>query len=78
MIDIKDLKKLVKYARQSGITELKAEGVEFKLSPELPIKPRKGKRVDVSEQVNEVETDGPTQEELLFWSAGNVAEVKES
>ena len=77
MVDLKELKKLVKYLRQEGITEFKNGDLEFKLGSQ----PTKSKKVskpipeghtDVSEEVN-VETDGPTNEELLFWSAGGAA-----
>lgn len=78
MVDLKELKKLIKYLRKEGITEFKADGIEFKLG-NLPSKlPRLKKfhpipdgQVDVSDQVN-IETNEPSREELLFWSAGGV------
>lgn len=74
MIDLKELKKLVKYLRQEGITEFKQGDLEIKLpySGTSTLSQRKKKQSkDVSDQVNDVPTDEPTREELLFWSAGN-------
>ena len=74
MVDLKALKKLVKYLRKEGITEFKSDGLEFKLSPEVPkvykAESSGSTKVDVSDQVNDVPNDGPSQEELLFWSSG--------
>lgn len=70
MVDLKELKKLVKYLRQEGITEFKNGDLAFKLSPEQP---KKTKDIDVSDQVN-IDTEGPSQEELLFWSAGGTTD----
>lgn len=76
MVDLKELKRLVKYLRKEGITEFKNGDLEFKLSPEQPKLTRK---IDVSSQVNDVPTDEPSKEELLFWSAGGANdEAKES
>lgn len=71
MVDIKELKKLVKYLRKEGITEFKSGDLEFKLGVILE-KPRKSKQVDVSEQVN-IDTDYPSPDEMLFYSAGGAA-----
>lgn len=75
-VDIKELKKLVKYLRKEGISEFKSGDLEFKLGPE-PVIP-KSKKTDVSDIVNDVATDGPTQEDLLFWSAGGAATKEDS
>lgn len=69
MADIKELKKLVAFMRKTGVIEYKSGEIELKLSPEAPSK-RTYTKKDVSEQVNEIDSDGPTQDELLFWSAG--------
>lgn len=68
MVDLKELKLLVKYLRKEGITEFKSGDLEFKLGHPMSTRKRKEK-VDVSEQVNEIPTNMPSQEELLFWSA---------
>ena len=74
MIDLKELRKLVKYLRKEGITEFKNGDLEFKLNAEIPKKRHKASvsanaNNDVSDQVN-IDSDYPTQEELLFFSAG--------
>lgn len=72
MTDIKELKKLVKYLRKEGITEYKDGELQFKLG-EPPQKTHKATtkptQTDVSSQVN-IDTDYPTEEEMLFYSAG--------
>lgn len=45
--DLKDLKALLKLCRSQGVTEIKLQGVEFKLG-DLPIQPSKGS-VDYAE-----------------------------
>lgn len=74
MVDIKELKKLVKYLRQEGISEFKSGDVELKLDLNKEPKQAKSKKIDVSEQVN-ITTDEPSREELLFWSAGGATET---
>lgn len=79
MVDLKELKRLVKYLRKEGITEFKSDGLEFKLGSEPTKRQRKSKstpegQVDVSDQVN-IESDMPSQKELLFWSAGGSADI---
>lgn len=74
MVDLKELQKLVKYLRKEGITEFKSGDLEFKLGA-APTK-KSEKKLDVSEAVN-INTSGPTQEDLLFWSAGGAAAPKE-
>lgn len=81
-MDLKELKKLIKYLRKEGITEYKCDGLEFKLGS-APIKTRKMKPIpkgqnDVSDEIN-IDTDEPSREELLFWSAGGApTETKDS
>lgn len=77
MVDLKELKALIKYLRKEGITEFKDGTLEISLNPQSkPIKKHKTK-VDVSEQVN-IETNEPTREELLFWSVATQEPAKES
>lgn len=78
MIDIKELKKLVKYLRKEGITEFKDGTLELRLELQPKRISKHKTKVDVSDQVNEVPTDEPTREELLFWSAGESEPIKES
>lgn len=71
MIPLTELRKLVKFLRKEGILEYKDSGLELKLDPSGPNKPaKKDVKRDVSTQVNDVPGDGPTREELLFWSSG--------
>ena len=70
MADIKELKKLVAFMRKTGVIEYKSGEIELKLSPEAPTKRKYNKKQDVSDQVNDVESDSPTTEDLLFYSAG--------
>lgn len=79
MVDLKELKKLVKYLRKEGITEFKNGELEFKLSPETRPKVYKSKQnqSDVSEQVN-IDTDYPTPEEMLFYSSGGMPTKEDS
>lgn len=74
MVDLKELKKLIKYLRKEGITEFKSGDLEFKLGPETGAKVYKSKQKqsDVSDQVN-VDTDYPSPDEMLFYSAGGAA-----
>jgi hypothetical protein len=78
VVDIKELKKLIKYLRAEGITEFKSGDMEFKLGQKQLKTTNKSKQVDVSEEVN-IPDDGPSGEELLFWSAGGAQqETKDS
>lgn len=81
MVDLKELKKLVKYLRKEGITEFKNGDLEFKLSSELPKRIKKNtvntSSNDVSDQVN-IDTDYPTPEEMLFYSAGGMPPKEDS
>jgi len=75
MVDLKELKALVKYLRKEGITEFKNGDLEFKLG-ETPTKqkraPKINSKIEVSEQVN-IDTDYPTEEEMLYYSAGGMS-----
>lgn len=70
MVDLKELKKLIKYLRKEGITEFKADGFEFKLGPE-PAKSRKSLAKQAESEIQgAIDSDYPSEEELLFMSAG--------
>ena len=73
MIDLKELKRLVKYLRKEGITEFKNGDLEFKLGSE-PIKHSiKKPTIPQSDPIIEaIESDYPSKEELLFYSAGGL------
>lgn len=60
--DIKDLEKLLKVCRRQGIDHLKIEGIEIKFG-DLPAKG--DSRTDQDE---EIPTDEPTPEQLMFYA----------
>lgn len=70
--DLKLLKKLADACRKAGIQTFKGHGIEFTLSHVAPESNyRRAKKSPVSEATQgPIETDGLTQEELLFWSTG--------
>lgn len=69
MVDLKELKKLVKYLRKEGITEFKEGNLELKLTPLTP-KPSKKQTIDPITEA--IDSDYPTAEEMLFYSAGGL------
>ena len=76
MVDLKELKKLVKYLRKEGITEFKEGTLELKL-PHLAPKPRKISKEETDIIQDAIDSDYPTAEELLFYSAGGIPEKPE-
>lgn len=80
-MDLPDPKVLIKLAaacRKAGITTFKGAGIEFTLEPKGPLQTRSKKqstgKPEALEEQGEIETNEPTQEELLFWSAGSQEE----
>jgi len=59
--DLKDLEKFFKLCRKQGISEISIEGVSVKFG-DLPYKPSS------SSEDTEIETEGLTPEELMFYS----------
>lgn len=74
--DIKALKKLAKACREAGIHTFKGAGIEFTLTHEAPTPlPRGQKRNHAPvNAANEVPfahpEDSPSNDAILFWSAG--------
>lgn len=72
----KELKQLAAACRAAGIKSFKGEGVEFTLSDSEPPAPKaRGRaaakaKVETNDKVDTKEAQTPTEEELLFWSAG--------
>lgn len=69
--NMRDLNKLVKFARKNGITHLKVDGIEMHISP--------GHLIDgVSEQAPETEVSPTspqyTDEQILNWSSTSYVE----
>lgn len=74
MVDLKELKRLIKYLRKEGIVEFKSGDLEFKITPLSP-KISKKKTLDPIESA--IDSDYPTHEEMLFYSAGGLANKPE-
>lgn len=80
---LNDLKKLISLCRKSGVYDIKVDGIELHLSPEPVKRSNKPKaafsaperaedlKIPMPNIPEAIETpDAPTEEELLFWSAG--------
>jgi hypothetical protein len=59
---LQELKKIVAFCRKQGITHLEMGEIKF----DLTLIPRKPQPSDI---IEEKQSAGPTEEELLFWSA---------
>ncbi len=69
-MDLKELKKTIKFLRAQGVSEYEDGGIKLKLLP-IDSKPKASKsktNVNVSDVVNS-DPSMPTREELLFWSS---------
>lgn len=66
----KELKKLAKTCRDLGITHYKGPDFEFSLSDHPPVKPSR-KAAQPTEVQGEVESDGLSEQELLYWSVSS-------
>lgn len=77
LLDLKTLKRLAAACRKAGIKEFTGFGYSFILD-EAPIqtsnKTKKKAVATQSVQASEFETDSPTEEQLLFWSATGAAD----
>lgn len=75
----KDLKKLVKVCRDLGVTHYKGEGFEFTLSDSLPVKETRKKSTSSKPDTgaSDFETDTPSYDEMLFWSAPALSSVSD-
>lgn len=74
MISAKELKKLADACRKAGIKHYKQGDLEFTLTDDAPVSNYKKKQdkpfVDTSS--HQIETDSLSEEELLFWSVGDI------
>ncbi len=71
----KDLKKLAKVCRDSGIRHYKCTDFEFELTDEAPIKINKKQQTSQPIATNEkLVSEDLTEEALLFWSSGTTEE----
>ena len=65
----KELKKLAKACREAGIHHYKGDGFEFTLTGVTPEKPSRKNAAALPEADHtKIETDTPSEEELMFWS----------
>jgi len=71
MDDLKQLTKIIKLCTKYGLKSFKNEQVELVFSDEIQTELRNSKQKSklVEGQNEEFKTDGPSQEELLFWSS---------
>lgn len=73
----KQIAALAKACRKAGISTFKGAGIEFTLEPTTTPAKRHTKAaaapVDVSD--DPVETEEPSQDDLLYWSAGSSDEA---
>jgi hypothetical protein len=67
--DLKQLDKVIALCRKRGVSEITVGDITLKLGVK-PSKAPKHEELPMEEQVSD--------EELLFWSSGNLAESKES
>ena len=74
--DVKVLKKFADACRKAGIKSFKSADFEFTLSDEPYVKPSKRPAIKAQKKENvflendTIESEGHSQEELLFWSTG--------
>ncbi len=66
--DLKELQALLKLCRKQGVTEITLSGTSIKFG-DLP--PRKSGDKDETDS-DDIPTDGPTDEQLMFFSVGGV------
>lgn len=78
--DYKALKKLADACRKAGIQSFKGFGFEFTLAPEAPVSNYKKKTSSYQPATSNdnITTDGLSEQELLFWSTGGMAESESS
>lgn len=66
--DIKKLKKLVRFMRETGVLELKQPNLELKLAPGA-LFPEGKRPPSVAPQADEQSEQPYTEEEILMWSS---------
>lgn len=65
--DLKSLKQLINLCLKTGVSEIEFEGTRLKLTPYRPTIKQKNQK-----ETPEASSVEPTEEELLFWSSGQV------
>lgn len=75
--DVKKLKQIIALCRKTGVESIEIDGVKITLGAEPSKAPRKTKKAaPVDDGNDEIESDELTDESLLFWSTGALAEEK--
>ena len=70
-MELKHLKDLLKLLREKGVIEYEAQGIKLKLTEEAPQSKYKRKQ-----EIEEVEEQELTEEELLYYSATSPLETE--
>lgn len=73
MLNAKEIKKLADTCRKAGIKQFKCSDFEFTLTDETPVSSYKKRQAkippkDIASLQGEIESDSPTEDELLLWS----------
>jgi len=71
--DLKKLKGIIALCRKTGVKTIKIDNIELTLSEEAPMSQYKASKASKNDVQGRVDTDGPTNEELLFWSTGTLS-----
>lgn len=79
-MDIKALKRIAAACRKAGISHFKSADYEFTLTEEVPktaykLSKEAVKTVQKLSSQGEVETDGLSEQDLLFWSVGKTEDL---
>jgi hypothetical protein len=67
---LKDLKDVIALCRKTGVKSIEIDGVKLELNEVAPN--RKSRTTVESSEVDEITSDTPTEEQMLFWSAQDV------
>lgn len=68
-LDIKKLKKITRFMRKEGVLVLKTPEIELQISPSKLFHVERKQKLNQSAATETVETQQPTEEELLFYSS---------
>lgn len=72
--DLTDLDKLISLCRKRGIKAVKVGDLELTLGePEPKVKRKPRKAAAATQEAEDIESDGPTSDDMLFWSSSALA-----
>lgn len=80
-MDIKELKRIAAACRKAGISHFKSADYEFTLTEDVPLTAYKQAKAALhstqktSSQGDDIESDGLTEQDLLFWSVGKTDDL---